>query len=255
MNSLWHESKSSWKTLLAQYLPIMSSITREKGKLHQKFRQLFPALEKSAKIHSIENPLNLFLPAFIGLYQVVLRGFIEVRFRSTQTDRKNYRQLFERFLLDPTGAWNRERCGITVQHIMAENLRLYPPTRRIYTQQKHGIAAVDIEQLHRLGDVWGAHPLRFDTKRWKREGLDVETTIEYIPFGGKVGKAAEISRCPSRVRGGTKLIALLIGVLLREIDESWSLLPQKEEDDVFADEPLRVGRRLYESLLLIPHAS
>lgn len=139
-----------------------------------------------------------------------------------------------------------------MQHIIAETLRCYPPKRRIYTQQKHRIVAVDIEQLHRLHDVWGRHSLQFDPKQWKREELNVETTIEYIPFGEKVGRPAEVSRwCPSRVRGGPKFIALLIGVLLCEFDENWLLLTGKMEDVLSGDEPMRAGRGAYESLFMI----
>jgi hypothetical protein len=251
MNSLWYDSKSPWEIFLAKHFSSHSSIIRDKEDLHRKLKATFPALKDSGSIKPGENTLNILLPAFMGLFRVVLSSFLEVRFRSTPQNWIQYRQLFQKFLQDPNGRWYTEENGVSVQQFVAESLRLYPPTRRIYTQQAHGIVAVDIEQLHRIGDAWGANPLVFDPKRWKREGLDVVNTVEYIPFGGKVAKPAEISRCPSRIRGGPKLIAVIVGSLLGVIDEEWSLLPAgKEDDGILGDEPLRVGRDAYESLLL-----
>jgi hypothetical protein len=251
MNTLWYDSKSPLKIFLAKHFESHSSITHDKQELHQKLKEVFPALKVSAQIEPSDNPLNVLLPAFMGLFRVVLRCLLEVRFRSSQNNLAAYSKLFHTFLQNPNRRWYEEEDGVSVQQIIAETLRLYPPTRRIYMQQETGIVAVDIEQLHRTGHVWGENPLKFDPKRWKREGLDVVNTSEYIPFGGKVGKPARISRCPSRIRGGPKLIAVIVGALLAVLDEDCCLLPtEKKEDDISGEEPLRVGRDAYETLLL-----
>jgi hypothetical protein len=256
MNSLWYDSKSPWKIFLAKHFESHSSIIHDRDELHQKLNEVFPTLKETDAINASENPLNVLLPAFMGLFRVVLRCLLEVRFRSSAANWGEYKQLFGQFLQDPNGRWYAEENGLSVQQIVAETLRLYPPTRRIYTQQDNGVVAVDVEQLHRTGRVWGEDPLIFDPKRWKREGLDVVNTIEYIPFGGKIGKPAKISRCPSRIRGGPKLIAVIAGALLAVIGDEWCLLGiEKVEDDISGDETLRIGRDAYETLLLCPIGS
>lgn len=228
MDSLWNDSKSPWKIFLATHFPSRSSITHDKNSLHQKLKEVFPSLNESESIKPSENPLNLLLPACMGLFRVVLHCLLEVRFRSSPTTRLEYNRLFREFLDDPSGRWYAEENGVSVQHIVAEALRLYPPTRRIYTLRKEGVVAVDIEQVHRLGKVWGEKPLNFDPKRWKREELDVVDTLEYLPFGGKVGRPAEISRCPSRTRGGPKLVAIIVGSLLDVLGDEWCLTTSGE---------------------------
>ena len=95
---------------------------------------------------------------------------------------------------------------------------------------------------------WG---LEWQPKRWGREGLDVVRTVEYIPFGGKVGRPAEISMCPSRIRGGPKLIALIVGALLGLLGEGWELVESRDgRDDVSGNKPLRKGMDAYETLSL-----
>jgi hypothetical protein len=47
------------------------------------------------------------------------------------------------------------------------------------------------------------------------------------------------------------LIAVIVGALLAVLDEDCCLLPtEKKEDDISGEEPLRVGRDAYETLLL-----
>jgi hypothetical protein len=224
MTSIWHDSKSRWKTFLAKYFKSRSSIIQDKNKLHEKLKEVFPSLKGANLVEPRENPLNILLPAFMGLYRSVLHCLVEVRFRSSPANLREYVHLFRQFLDDPNGRWYAEENNLSVQHIIAETLRLYPPTRRIYTEGADGVGAVDIEQIHRMGKVWGKQPLRFDPKRWEREGLDVVRTVEYLPFGGKVGTPAEISTCPSRIRGGPKLIAIIVGSLLSVLGEEWGLV-------------------------------
>ena len=251
MNSLWYNSKSPRKLFLAQYFGRHSSIIQDRNILHQKLKTVFPSITESEAIPPSENPLNVLLPAFIGLFGVVLRCILEVRFRSCEADRGEYKNLFHTFLQDPDGRWYEEANGLSVQQIIAETLRLNPPTRRIYTQRGSEVVGVDIEQLHRKGEVWGEQPLEWQPKRWAREGLDVVRTVEYIPFGGKVGRPAEISRCPSRVRGGPKLIALIVGSLLSILEEGWELLETTDgRDDILGNKPLRKRMDANETLVL-----
>ena len=251
MNNLWFNSKSPRKLFLAQYFGRHSSIIQDRKLLHQKLKTVFPSTKESDEIPPSDNPLNVLLPAFIGLFGVVLRCILEVRFRSCETDRDEYKTLFHLFLQDPDGRWYEEANGLSVQQIIAETLRLNPPTRRIYTQRGNEIVGVDIEQLHRKGEVWGEKPLEWQPRRWGREGLDVVRTVEYIPFGGKVGRPAEISRCPSRVRGGPKLIALIVGSLLSILEEGWELLETTDgRDDILRNKPLRERMDANETLIL-----
>jgi hypothetical protein len=251
MNSLWWDSKSPWKIFLARYFTRHSSIIQDREHLHQKLKEIFPSLPDPGPIKPNKNPLNILLPAFIGVFRVVLRCILEVRFRSTPQNRFEYANLFQQFVQNPNKRWYEEEKGTSVQQIIAETLRLYPPTRRIYTQRGNRVIAVDIEQLHRTGKVWGKKPLEWDPKRWKRVGLDVGSTVEYIPFGGKVERPAEISRCPSRVRGGPKLIAIIVGVLFGVLGEDWKLMENGEgKDEGLGEGPLEGGKDAYEALML-----
>jgi hypothetical protein len=255
MNSLWYDSKSTWKIFLARYFRSHGPTIEDRDLLHGKLKEVFPSLRQHQAIKPSETPLNILLPAFIGLFRVVLRCTLEVRFRSEFQNRLKYAHLFQQYLQDPNSYWYKEENNLSVQQIIAETLRLYPPTRRIYTQRGNTVAAVDIEQLHRTGKVWGEKPLEWDPKRWKREGLDVVSTVEYIPFGGKVGRPAEISRCPSRVRGGPKLIAIIVGALLGVLGEEWRLVETGgRRDDLLGEGPLRAGRDAYETLMLCRHS-
>jgi hypothetical protein len=261
INSLWYNSKNPIKLALAKYSPAHSGIAWGRAELHCLLRYVFQdALRNISRFDPIpprDNPLNVLLPAYMGLFRVVLRCFLEVRFRrhpKDDQDRKTWKELFQTFIQNPDDdTWYATgEAGISVQMIIAETVRLYPPTRRIYMQQdnKRRVDAVDIETVHRVGDVWGADPQRFDPSRWiKGHGkvLDVSKTKEYIPFGSK---GASISRCPSRRRGGPRLIAVLVGVLLHEIDQDWALEPEKETDALWTVYPLRSGRDAYESVML-----
>jgi hypothetical protein len=261
MNSLWHDSKNPIKLALAKYSSAHSGITWERAEIHSLLRDVFQdALHNIPRFDPIpprDNPLNVLLPAYMGLFRVVLRCFLEVRFRHSLDNHPRWQMCkgpFQTFINNPdNNAWNvPNEEGISVQMIIAETLRLYPPTRRIYMQQDNNwrVDAVDIETLHRVGDIWGTYPLRFDPSRWIKEdgrGLDVGNTREYMPFGSK---GASISRCPSRIRGGPKLIAVIVGALLQEIDENWYLELEKGDDVLWQVLPLRSGRDAYESLTL-----
>jgi hypothetical protein len=261
INSLWYDSKNPIKLALAKYAPAHSGITWGRAELHCLLRYVFQdALHDIPRFDPIpprDNPLNVLLPAYMGLSRVVMRCFLETRFRKypkDDQDQKMWKELFQTFIQNPDDStwYATNEVGISVQKIIAETLRLYPPTRRIYMQQsnKRRVDAVDVETLHRVGDIWGADPLRFDPSRWIKEHgkvLGVGETKEYMPFGSK---GASISRCPSRRRGGPRLIAVIVGALLQEINEDWYLELEKGDDVLWQGPPLRSGRDAYESLTL-----
>ncbi|KUJ10778.1 uncharacterized protein LY89DRAFT_689401 [Mollisia scopiformis] len=254
INKLWYDSKDPWKVFAAQYGPRRwSSIMREREILLERLELQFPWYRTYLPQR---NPLNILVPAHQGLWGVVLRCLIEVRFRSQGERRREWMELFRWFLGEPTEAWHRgNEKGLEVQMIVAETLRLYPPTKRMYIQQEDGrLDAVDIEKMHRVGERWGDDPLVFRPERWVEIGLDVVGTDCYMPFGRKVGvegdgKADTVSQCPSRLRGGPKLIAVIVGALLELLDEEWELEDGWDmKDDIFDGEPLRSGKDAYESL-------
>lgn len=170
-------------------------------------------------------------------------------------DREHWLELFKGFLDAPNECWQKESDqGLDIQMIVSETLRLYPPTPRMYMQQESGeLSAVDIESMHREGEKWGAEVLKFRPERWIGDQLDVVDTDFYMPFGRKVNgemESTSISQCPSRLRGGPKLIAVIVGSLLEVLDEKWMLEVGRTEDNVFGEGPLRSGRDTYQSLRL-----
>ncbi|KAF8859246.1 hypothetical protein BDZ45DRAFT_742485 [Acephala macrosclerotiorum] len=111
-----------------------------------------------------------------------------------------------------TECWHKVNDDrLDVQMIIAETLRLYPPNRRMTSEK------------------WEPDPLKFRPKRLVKEGgegLDISETAEYIPFRRKVDmrdgtRTHSMSQCPSRMRGGPKLIAILVSALLEMIDDEW----------------------------------
>ncbi|KAE8447996.1 hypothetical protein EG329_009919 [Mollisiaceae sp. DMI_Dod_QoI] len=259
INTLWYDSKSPWKIFCATYFPPhFSSIMKDRETLLTHLELQFPWYRTYLPQR---NPLNILIPAHQGLWRVVLRCFIEVRFRSSDADRETWSKLFEDFLKAPTECWHKpNEEGLDVQMIIAETLRLYPPTPRMYVQQDDGsLDAIDIQTMHRTGERWAPDPLRYRPDRWihnDNEELDVVDTDNYMPFGRKVdmpkgARTTTMSQCPSRLRGGPKLIAILVGALLEVVDQKWELEEVKDRnDDVSGNEPLRSGRDAYEGLRL-----
>lgn len=110
-----------------------SSFQKHQKDLEDALQEIFPTWEGTPR----SNPLNFILPAYETLWRVVLRCFVEVKFRSGAAA-SSYHGLFRTFLSDPTqktfaGAKN----GISVSSIVSEALRLYPP-RGAYTGRSPG---------------------------------------------------------------------------------------------------------------------
>ncbi|PQE29416.1 Cytochrome P450 protein [Rutstroemia sp. NJR-2017a WRK4] len=234
INSLWVASKCSCS-------PNLLIIDLMKNELQRELGLLFSYSEDEN-----DNPLNILLPTYETLWRVVLRCFLEVSFRNT-SEITGWQGLFEEFLKNPTPKQFSERTGrCSVQDIVKEALRLYPPTRRIYRQQEmyDSEIAIDVEYLQRMEEVWGADGKNFKPERWGV--LEAAGNARYkrawMPFGkGNF-------QCPAG-----KLAPMMIGVLVGILIESfgggeWVL--GGREWSVLNEEPLENGREAMEGLTI-----
>ncbi|MCJ1241823.1 hypothetical protein MMC14_009829 [Varicellaria rhodocarpa] len=190
-----------------------------------------------------ENPLNIILPAYETLWRVVLRCFIEVRFRDPEV-RGRAKTVFDKFLATPT----RTQLESSVHHhhsggyttsakwMTSEALRLYPPTRHIHRyvsastsdHPEPHIGAADIASLHRNKTFWGENANKFDESRWN----DITGEADYyMPFG------YDRFTCPAKSSFAPMMIAVLVASLLDGFGEGWIL-----EGDVGGNEPLDLDR-------------
>ncbi|KAI9704154.1 MAG: hypothetical protein M1836_007015 [Candelina mexicana] len=235
INILWIASK--------RHLPAKKMIKDQK--------ELFSALQKIMpydKNDPRKNPLNLILPAYETMWRIVLRCFLEVRFRNAKSC-PAYIESFETFYANPTLPKLKERSetnGISIEHIVNEALRLYPPTRRIYRQDNpYSFVAADIEFLHRDPEIWGENTLLFRPGRWN--SVSEDATKAYMPFGGP-GHFT----CPSKGNAGPRMIGLLVAALLGEFTEDWRWKAGCDKDNIDNVEPLSLERDSYSTLRLAP---
>ncbi|KAI4243480.1 MAG: hypothetical protein L6R40_003482 [Gallowayella cf. fulva] len=196
-----------------------------------------------------DNPLNLVLPAYETLWRVVVRCFLEVKFRPSANP--EWQLLLRSFIERPTkqefhhptkarptypsteiaGAVRVPRAstvgGSTTEMSAAclvnEALRLYPPTKRIYRNLELELyggpkaLAVDIEQCHRLERVWGADQQDFRPERWQSASRAMNGA--FMPFGGG------IFECPAKARFGPIMIGLLVAALVTNVSaQDWVLV-------------------------------
>jgi hypothetical protein len=98
-----------------------SDLNRKRNEFLRNIASIFDCSETSA------NPLNLILPAYETLWRVVLRCLLEVRFRSSDTNRDAWSKLLSHFLSNPTQSNFESRCILqtSVRDIALEALRLY----------------------------------------------------------------------------------------------------------------------------------
>lgn len=237
INSLWIESKSTKKS---------SRFVEDRRELERTLRTILPVAKEYT---SKKNPLNLILPAYETLWRVVLRGFLEVLFRGGEAGTE-WRQALLTFLADPTSSTFKHTAGdagISVAFIVAETLRLYPPTRRIYRHVKREyntdlpeLFAADIEFLHRDANIWGEDSLYFKPSRWK--DVSKECQDAYMPFGWKS------FTCPAKDNFGPRMIGLAVAALVAEFEHDWTWCTSRDEDEIDVMGPLEAGRDSYITL-------
>ncbi|KAJ9293931.1 hypothetical protein DTO271G3_7307 [Paecilomyces variotii] len=212
INEIWIDSKSPEKEVVYQ----------EYHELHDALRAVCPHRDP---LNPRENPLNWLLPSFESLWRIALRTFIEVKFSTGRIHPEWSRAMIE-FARNPIKEQFEERfeaqsahqgqTEISVQDIINEALRLYPPTRHIYRAFQFdtgdtwdGIA--DIESLHIDQDIWGADALEFHPERLNN--LSDLQRKAFMPFGG------DPFRCPAKMAFGPRAIALVVGVVLAVLED------------------------------------
>ena len=249
INNLWIESK--------KHHPSQEIVDLLQRELEEALVEILPRNPLTPK----ETPMNLILPAYETLWRVVLRCFLEVTFRPDAEP--EWRQALVRFLEDP-----RSKFGIrhpkadeaSVEDIVLEALRLYPPTRRvyrtfqtapkslvdifvtkIYPQYKLFTVAADIEACQRKAEFWGERSLEFKPSRWNL--LNGKAPRAFMPFGGKKFP------CPAKEDFGPKIIGVLVAALVACIDVGeWELLDQQTLANL--ERPLDSGREAYRGVFL-----
>ncbi|KAL8664515.1 MAG: hypothetical protein Q9168_007889 [Polycauliona sp. 1 TL-2023] len=181
---------------------------------------------------SKENPLNIILPAYETLWRVVARCLIEIVFRpSADTE---WLALLEDFRTRPhTETFSRSPPGdtkVSVAFLVNEALRLYPPTRRINrlvhyaSQPKPEILAVDVEQCHRLTEIWGDDSDHYRPARWISANEDMRQA--FMPFG--CGPWI----CPASGSFGPMMIGVLVAAFASVISkEDWEFQMQSGKPD------------------------
>ncbi|KAI4249989.1 MAG: hypothetical protein LQ352_005448 [Teloschistes flavicans] len=200
-----------------------SEAREESGSGYHKFKSLFEKLglhSDSAK----DNPLNTLLPVYETLWRVVTHCIIEVVFRPSAAP--EWIPLLENFLKEPSktnfSARSSGMDGVSVEFLVKEALRLYPPTRRIYRQMhmrsKDAMkrVAADIEACQRLPSIWGHSSHRYHPARWNF--VDAEMQKAFMPFGGPPYK------CPASSNFGPWMIGVLVAAFaLRLRASEWRL--------------------------------
>ncbi len=234
INVLWVESKRSCSA---------PDISKDQEELVSALQETLPYDKDNAR----ENPPNLILPAYETMWRIVLRCFLEARFRSGRAS-SGFSRLFNSFLKEPTLSVLKkipEDCEVCVEHIVNEALRLYSPTRRIYRQvDADSSVAADIEFLHRDRKFWGEDSLSFKPTRWL--SVSEDALKAFMPFGGP-----RRFTCPSKGNSGPRMIGLLVAALLAEFSEEWGLRAERPEDEIMSDGPLNLDRHGYSTLRLM----
>jgi hypothetical protein len=245
INSLWLATKD-------HPTQVHANILGTKKELERRIRKIF---EKSPtdQMDGRANPLNIIVPAYETLWRVVLRCFLEVRFRTQGKDDQggveniDYVRIFASFMSTP----NRSAFGalfldtqISIKHIVDEALRLYPPTRRIHRQEENELVKIDVEWLHRDPVSWGSDAEEFRPERWECELLkDMNGKSAFIPFS--LGHFS----CPAK-SFAPMMIGILVGVMFAGDGEKWELIDGRTGGDVLGARVLDGGREAYAGLWL-----
>ncbi|KAF8242008.1 hypothetical protein K440DRAFT_665034 [Wilcoxina mikolae CBS 423.85] len=214
----------------------------DQRRLSETINVLFPGID--------ENPLNLLLPAYETLWRVVLRCFLEVQFRG---GRKVWRDVLRRYLDNPgseefvavlEGEGDGDGDGVvSVKAIVAETLRLYPPTKRVYRAvTPTEVVAADIEAVHCDPELWGEDAGCFKPERWS-EGVD-EVRCGFMPFG----EGAFV--CPAKKVFAPRLIGILVAAVLEGVPVDAGWVAEKKEDEIVMEGRLGNERNEFGTLVL-----
>ena len=241
INKLWIASKKD---------PMdADTVAERKTSLEDALRKLSPDFDFTPQA----TPLNYILPAYETMWRIVLHTFIEVSFRDAPLAFQ-WRETLQLFLNDPTKQEFIDlpkETQVSVEFMVQEALRLYPPTRRVHREfkfaetEKSIILKADIEKCHRDESVWGSDSKRFLPSRWNK--LDDEAHKSFMPFGG-----GEF-RCPARHSFGPRMIGVLVAVFAGAIpSDEWRITESggAGTDVEWAEGPLESGREAYGSLKL-----
>jgi len=146
------------------------------------FNQKTALLNKLAQLFNLapfdvlgdrRNSVNVILPGYETLWRVVLRCFLEVRFRRCSSSH-HLQHVLATFMSDPTMATFETRSElqyISAKDITLESLRLYPSTRRIYRKESDAICGG--YRIHTSGSPYMGS---------RRFGLAINTTCWIMVF-------------------------------------------------------------------------
>jgi hypothetical protein len=192
------------------------------------------------------NPMNWILPAYDPVWRVVMRCFLEIRYRASGGN-ENHSEIMRRYLEDLNGPvsdpikallWGKTKPeSVWPLDIVKEALRLYPPTPRLHRRFGGRYTTADIEQCHRAELLAGADPLLFSPKRWqsicKKErdavaNMEQGVFLHLGPAEEALGFMPFALSCPADKSTtesfGYHIIALLVAILCGELDPKLSLV-------------------------------
>ncbi|EED22668.1 conserved hypothetical protein [Talaromyces stipitatus ATCC 10500] len=196
-----------------------------------------------------KNPLNFILPGFETMWRVVLRGFIEVAYK-TGKEHPSWRNALILYSQEPTAeVFNRAYPPdvVSANFLVKEMLRVYPPTKRIYRAWMDGRSAeplklaADIESCYLSTNIWGPTAEICDPLRWNN--VTNEQQEAFLPFGSKPFE------CPAKPVFGPRLIGLLVGILIAAFPDGCKLI-SSDAGEVFGPERLSNKRCMGRSLKL-----
>jgi hypothetical protein len=215
---------------------------RKQHKLHEALGRLIPGCNL---LDPQANPMSLILPAFETMWRVVLRCFIEVRFRGAK-ETNEWAAALNTYLEDPNPQ------GVATS-LVREALRLYPPTRHIHRYYRFDdgssiLAIADLEGLHRDTEVWGPDADCFKPLRWESINLHPKQLKAWMPFGGSPFV------CPAKSEFGPRMIGILVASLVEAFSDAKFELqregPRGRMDIAVFHGPLHSERNSYEELSL-----
>ncbi|KXG52869.1 Cytochrome P450 [Penicillium griseofulvum] len=210
INITWIDSKN--ETTLTPF--------EDNSRLQEAILAIFPATQG---LNPQNNPLNMILPGFETMWRIAICMFIEIGY-ATGFQHPEWRTQLAAFARTPSKAVFVQKVGIdnvSVEQLVNEALRLYPPTKRVYRAfQYYGssvpeVEATDIEGSHKAAQIWGAKAMFFDPRRW--DALTKTQKHAFRPFGNKPFV------CPAHSVFGPRIIGLIVGVLFVELGEEWTL--------------------------------